>query len=598
MRRHRPGDGLVVAGQRAGSVLADRMRGEGELAQATLDGDGPLLSDIDLVVVDLETTGLGAQAAITEIGACRIRGREILDRYSTFVNPRQPIPPAITALTGIRNADVIHAPGIEDVLPQFAQLLDGAWGIVAHNAPFDVGLLKRAWRDHQMAWPPLAVIDTLTLARLVLPRPQVANHRLGTLAQYFGTRTRPSHRALDDAEATVDVLAGLVDLARPFGLTHANDLVTVAKPVRPARRARASLARGLPDRPGVYRFHTAPGDVVYVGSATSLAHRVASYFTAAEQRGRMAEMTMQAQRVSWRPTACVAWARVFELRDIDRFKPVYNRKSMHPERYWFVELTAEDVPRLKVTRTPDPRARSLGPVSSRRAATAVSQAITDATDIRTCAMTIPAHPQGLTPCYLAELGRCSAPCLDGIDNEGARQAAVAAARMVEGHCVDAVTHQMAAITDDSAHLRFEEAADKANRAEALLRAARQAEISGPLLRARRLIIAHPATIGGWCLTGIRFGRMVATGYAPRARDLVALLEAMTDAWDRADLPDQTPLWEETIELARLVTAPGTRIVVLDTDQPLACALDGGWSMPQIWEKLRSGRRRSFSMATR
>ena len=85
--------------------------------------------------------------------------------------------------------------------------------LVAHNADFDMGFLARASRACSMPWRTPPSVDTLSLARLALPRPVVANHRLGTVARYFRTATAPGHRALGDARATGEVLCGLVGLA-------------------------------------------------------------------------------------------------------------------------------------------------------------------------------------------------------------------------------------------------------------------------------------------------------------------------------------------------------------------------------------------------
>lgn len=587
-RRHRIGDGLQLPGNRVNTRLREEARPIGRALPQMLDDIGPRLSDVDLVVVDLETTGHGSQAAITEIGALRLRGPRTLAEYSTLVNPGQPISPAITSLTGITNAHVLRAPPLGDVIGDFADFVAGAWGLVAHNARFDMGFLRRAWRDAGLKWGDWVIVDTLRLARLILPRPQVANHRLATLAAHFGASHAPCHRALDDARATAEVLQGLIRLGGPYGLTHATDLATLARPVTRARRRNAHLARGLPDSPGIYRFATSTGDIAYIGSATSLRTRVASYFTAAEQRGRIAEMTAHARDLTWRRLPCVAWARVAELREIAAYTPPYNRRSTHPERWWFVELTDEPVARLRLTRSSSPTAVSAGPLPSQTAARRVAEAVRSATSIRSCTQRLDPYPTGLTPCYLAELDRCSAPCLDGVANVAAHRATAAAARMLRGDCAEAVATLCAEIDETSRGLNFEVAADKTRRLEALLAAARTSEATLPVRTARRLVLARRAEVGGWCLSGIRYGRLVARAWAPRTRDLLALKEAFDLSWQRGahDLDDAPVLWEETRVLADLATQPGTRIVDIDTDAALACSLSGGWSFPQLWETLK------------
>ncbi len=137
---------------------------------------------LEFAVVDLETTGWSPeQAAITEIGAVRVRTR---GRRGEFE----------------RQGEVL--PG----------LLDFAAGcvLVAHNAPFDLGFLVAGCGDCGLSWPGFTVLDTVMLARHVMDPDEVADCKLGTLAGFFGARTAPNHRALADARATADVLSWLI----------------------------------------------------------------------------------------------------------------------------------------------------------------------------------------------------------------------------------------------------------------------------------------------------------------------------------------------------------------------------------------------------
>ncbi|WP_434582127.1 exonuclease domain-containing protein [Carbonactinospora thermoautotrophica] len=112
--------------------------------QGTFDELGPPLHEVTFVVVDLETTGNSPPGAgITEIGAVKVRGGQVLGEFHTLVDPGTPIPPFITVLTGITDQMVAGAPGIADVLPRFLEFAGGSV-LVAHNAPFDVGFLKHA----------------------------------------------------------------------------------------------------------------------------------------------------------------------------------------------------------------------------------------------------------------------------------------------------------------------------------------------------------------------------------------------------------------------------------------------------------------------
>src|SRR6188768_341228 len=114
-------------------------------AQMSFDELGRPLRDLTFCVVDLETTGGSAEGGsmITEIGAVKVRGGEVLGEFQTLVNPGEPIPAFIAVLTGITDTMVAPAPRIGPVLPAFAEFCRGAV-LVAHNAPFDVGFLRAA----------------------------------------------------------------------------------------------------------------------------------------------------------------------------------------------------------------------------------------------------------------------------------------------------------------------------------------------------------------------------------------------------------------------------------------------------------------------
>ncbi|MEH3079176.1 MAG: exonuclease domain-containing protein [Quadrisphaera sp.] len=177
------------------------------------------LHEVDFLVLDFETTGASAATcAITEVGAVRVRGGQVVAELGSLVRPPGPIPQEITALTGISDAMVAEAPSIGQVLAPLLELLRGAV-LVAHNAPFDVSFLRAACAATDRDWPAPAVIDTLRLARAVLARGEVRDHKLGTLARHLSARTTPTHRALDDARATVDVLHALLARVGSLGVT-------------------------------------------------------------------------------------------------------------------------------------------------------------------------------------------------------------------------------------------------------------------------------------------------------------------------------------------------------------------------------------------
>lgn len=149
------------------------------------------------IAFDLETTGtvVGADA-ICEIGAVRFVDGHIDAIYSTLVDPRRPIPPGASAVNGITNDMVAGKPFIEDILESFSEFC-GTDILVAHNASFDSQFVIAEIKKHELPGPRGAVIDTLPIARKVLPG--LPNYKLGTLVQHFKIPSSEFHRAEADA---------------------------------------------------------------------------------------------------------------------------------------------------------------------------------------------------------------------------------------------------------------------------------------------------------------------------------------------------------------------------------------------------------------
>ena len=191
------------------------------------------LHETTFVIVDLETTGASPKkgAAITEIGAVKVRSGQYLGNFESFVNPLTSIPEYITQMTGITDLMLAKAPVIDEILPAFLEFAGSAEQtiIVAHNAPFDLSFLKSAAKELDLDWPKFKTLDTVTIARQVLSKEDVPNCKLSTLAQFFGTKTEPNHRALDDAKATTEILHGLIERLGSFEVYTVDSLMEFAK---------------------------------------------------------------------------------------------------------------------------------------------------------------------------------------------------------------------------------------------------------------------------------------------------------------------------------------------------------------------------------
>ena len=547
-------------------------------SQPTIDDLGTPLALVTFCVVDLETTGGGMTDRVTEIGAVKVRGGEVLGEFQTLVNPNTSIPPLIAVLTGITNGMVAGAPRLASALPGFLEFSRGCV-MVAHNAGFDMGFLKRACVQLGYEWPRPAVVDTVGLARQALLRDEVRNHKLATLADHFKAETAPNHRALTDARATVTVLHGLLERVGNLGVHTIEDLLEFTRRVSPQRRAKRTWAAAIPKAPGVYWFVADGRDpaggsrrqVLYVGKSRNLAARVRSYFTAAETRPRIDEMVRVATGVEHVVCPTELQAEVLELRLIAAHAPRYNRRSKFPERQVWLKLTREPFPRLSIVRSClGDGAHYFGPFSRRSGAETVAAALYDAFPIRQCTTRLSATRPS-SSCVLAELGRCVAPCQLAVNTEQYGQLVERVRDCLTSDIRPVLTAAQGRLAVLIQGQRFEDAAMVTARltgfATSALRHHRVASLAGcaQIVAAYR----HP---DGWDIHVIRYGRLAGAaraklGEVPQA---VARAAVETAEWVAPPIgPQAAATTEETERIAAWLERPGVRLI----------EIEGQWSWP-------------------
>jgi DNA polymerase-3 subunit epsilon len=358
----------------ARSLLDDVVSGDARLAWrgasvglAAPPGADVQLEDAHFVVVDLETTGLSPRSSrICEIGAQRIRALELEDTFETLVDPRAPLPPAVTSLTGIQPAALRGAPRAELAVRRLLAFAgDGA--IVAHNARFDLAFLDQEVErltGRRIAAP---VVDTVWLARRLLGE-RTRRVGLASLAHFFGVSTEPCHRALPDARATAEILLVLVGLAQELGARTLADLVELAAPRARRLNVKRSLVAGAPPRPGVYLFRGAHGLPLYVGRARDLRARLRSYFASGRQRPAVEAALGALEEVEWRETGSELEAALEELRLLRELRPPANARGTRPERHVYLRRRGS-----RWTVSSDQT--SLGPLPGRRLAGRAARAL-------------------------------------------------------------------------------------------------------------------------------------------------------------------------------------------------------------------------------
>ncbi|MBD3347868.1 MAG: DEAD/DEAH box helicase, partial [Candidatus Eisenbacteria bacterium] len=210
------------------------LRGEEDVERQELGGvmpgtAGPAGYPESYVSIDLETTGVDhTRDAIMEIGAVRFDRGEVVDSFSTFVDPGREIPSDIVYLTGIRDEDVRGAPSIGDVLPDLVAFL-GDLPLVAHSAPFDLNFLRAAAGESpEYEFGGGGVYDTLALSRALVPR--LPSHRLQALVRFLDVEGGQAHRAGDDALAAGLVFDRLLGLMGETGSAVLGRLASLAPP--------------------------------------------------------------------------------------------------------------------------------------------------------------------------------------------------------------------------------------------------------------------------------------------------------------------------------------------------------------------------------
>jgi DNA polymerase-3 subunit epsilon len=270
-------------------------------------------------IVDIETTGGHAKRdKITEIAIVLHNGREVVDQYQTLVNPERSIPGYIAEMTGITDAMVADAPLFYEVAKDIVLKTEGAV-FVAHNARFDYGFLKEEFARLGYAYT-RKQLCTVRLSRKLLP--QLRSHSLDSLIRHFGLDVKHRHRAMDDALATAEIFRRITHAGE--AVTAADDIINMG--IREARlppTVSIEQLHNLPDAPGVYYFHNAEGNVIYVGKSIQIQKRVMQHF--AEMSQKATKMQQRVCDITYTLTGTDLIATLLENAEIKRLQPEINR---------------------------------------------------------------------------------------------------------------------------------------------------------------------------------------------------------------------------------------------------------------------------------
>lgn len=379
------------------------------------------LATAEFVAVDTETNGLsGDLCELTEVGAVLVGGGEVHDTFDSLVRVERPLRRGIQRFTGISQKMVDDAPPPEEVLPELATLLEGRV-MVAHNARFDVGVLRRSFERAGLDWPDPPTLCTVTLARRFAPLAR--QRKLGPLADALGIDVEEVHRALPDALTCARVFCALFPrlcanapsvgdaVALLRGRGRRAKKTEAAERIPPSERPDLST---LPDDPGVYIFRDDRGKPVYIGKSVSLRTRARAHFCAP------AGWTERAEVVDYRPTNSELGALVLENRLIKEYRPAGNVKLKRTDAYVYLRCRL-DIPYPVLEVAPEPAAGhavNVGPLLGKPLAVELADQLTSLYRLRQCGRKLKLREH---PSAYGQMDRCVSPCLGDLDPNAYRR---------------------------------------------------------------------------------------------------------------------------------------------------------------------------------
>jgi len=278
------------------------------------------LVDTPIAFVDLETTGGSvAEHRITEIGVVQVDTRGV-SRWSTLVNPQQPIPAFIQSLTGITDDMVRNAPTFASFAAELFERLDGNL-FIAHNASFDRGFLRGEFQRVGLTFNP-DVLCTVKLSRALWPHEK--RHGLDALIERHALEPLARHRALADADLLWQFWQRLHRAWAPDVLqTHIDRTM---RRYRIAGDITEDMIDAAPAGHGVYAFFDASDVPLYVGRSVRLRQRVRAHLTGERRSARELRIAEQVRRVQWRDTGGEVGALLTEAKWLGTLRPLHNRQ--------------------------------------------------------------------------------------------------------------------------------------------------------------------------------------------------------------------------------------------------------------------------------
>lgn len=275
-------------------------------------------------IIDIETTGKGINGnRITEFCAVRLKDGEIVDKFTSLVNPEQYIPPFITNLTGIDDAMVEDAPLFEEIAQRVLEITEGAI-FVAHNVNFDFNVIKGEFKRLGVSFV-RKKLCTVRLSRKLIPN--LFSYSLGNLCASIGIPLNNRHRAEGDTDATVILFKRLLDLDEGKKVMNAFLNVRSKEATLPPHLP-SRIIQELPETAGIYLFKDRAGKIIYVGKAINIKKRVLSHFY--DKKNKEYLLGQETYQIDYEVTGNELCALLLESEYIEQYFPKFNRAQKIP----------------------------------------------------------------------------------------------------------------------------------------------------------------------------------------------------------------------------------------------------------------------------
>lgn len=274
----------------------------------------------EFAIVDIETTGSYAAAnGITEIAIIVSDGEQVIETFSSIINPQQSVPFHIQALTGITDEMLLPAPTFSELASKIYDLLHGRI-FIAHNVHFDYSFIEASLKKEGFDWK-APKLCTVRLSRKIFKN--LPSYSLGKLCQSLGITIYNRHRALGDAEATFILFKMLLEADSEDIISKAS--LAKSKDQRLPTHLPNEVFESLPQTAGIYLFKNSQDKIIYVGKAINLKKRVISHFTGNNSSLRRQQFINEIRHIEFKESGTELMALLMECDYIKRLWPKYNR---------------------------------------------------------------------------------------------------------------------------------------------------------------------------------------------------------------------------------------------------------------------------------